>query len=123
MSPRLLALLATDAPPGDCGLSGRNDGERLSSPTDLADEFSLKSCEDSCGGAFLECLNVSDSGGGLLGVRADDGGCSAMGVVVVDCLCARFRVEACEDCEAVEPCDWRRLSGKRPSFVRLHGWK
>lgn len=120
ISPKLLALLAIDAPPGDRGMSGIS-GERLSS-VDLLDDASLKSCADRCGRAFLVLLDVSEPVEDLIGVRVA-GGCSATGVAALDCLCIRLRWEAWEDCEVVEPWDWRRASGKRPSLMRLHGWK
>ena len=81
MSPRLLALLAIDAPPGDGGLSGMSEGERLLSSVDLLDDVSLKSCVDRCGGAFLVPLDVSEPVEDLSWVRAVAGGCSATGVV------------------------------------------
>ena len=77
MSPKLLALLCTDAAPCDCGWSGREDGDRLLSSTDLLELTSANNWVDNCGGAVLEC---SVRCAGLPGAPRQSGGCSAFGV-------------------------------------------
>jgi hypothetical protein len=120
MSPKLLTLLAIDAAPGERGGSGFIDGDRLFSSTDWLEDMSLKSCVERCCAVFSD---ASGPGGGLLRMRAEAGGCSFLGVEDEAFRCPRLRCEDCDVCEAVEPCEGRRVSGIRPSLARLHGWK
>jgi hypothetical protein len=102
ISPRLLALLAVEAAPGDRGRSGRTEDERLFSSTDLLEDVSLKSNDDNCGVGFLGVDN-SVPVGSLVAARAVPGACSDLGVEDVGGRWTRLRCEDCEESEAVEP--------------------
>lgn len=119
MSPKLLILLFTEAPPGEGGLSAFSEGGRLVFPwplsPDLVEIMSLKSWEGSWSGAADE---RSAFGGSFTELRAV-GAFSTFGVSAMVCRWTRPRWDVWDVWEAVEPWDWRRFSaGMRASLTR-----
>jgi hypothetical protein len=114
---KLLAVLLAEAPAGDAGRSTWSDGDRLLSwalPADLFDAKSLKSCDGSCGGFFLEgateLLRASE-------LEAGSGFCCD-----AEPLARRGLCEATDECEVLEPWEALRVSDCIRASFSLEYW-